>query len=132
MGRLSNFTHIVHADSPDGVSERFHQASAQLNDGFLGREVGLASCIGERQEDSRMCQEAVERAIGKLATDESFRTAFTVDPERASLEAGLRLSSSEIVALSRIPALALEQFAKRLDDTICRLPCGPAAVESKR
>ena len=76
-----------------------------------------------------MCQEAVERAIGKLATDESFRTAFVADPQRASLEAGLRLSAPEIAALARIPARALERFAERLDDSICRLPCGPAAVE---
>jgi hypothetical protein len=132
MCRLSNFTHSVQAHTPDGVSERLHHASAHFNDGFLDLEGGLASCTDERREDSRMCQEAVERAIGKLATDESFRAAFTANPERASLEAGLRLSSTEIVALARIPARALEQFAERLDDSICRLPCGPAAVESKR
>jgi hypothetical protein len=79
-----------------------------------------------------MCQEAVERAIGKLATDEAFRSAFVADPQRASLEAGLRLSSTEIVALARIPGRALEQFAKRLDDSICRLPCGTAGLERKR
>jgi hypothetical protein len=79
-----------------------------------------------------MCQEAVERTIGKLVTDESFRIAFTVDAQRASLEAGLRLSPTEMVALARIPARALDQFARRLDDSICRLPCGTAPVEEGR
>jgi hypothetical protein len=77
-----------------------------------------------------MSQQAVERAIGKLATDESFRVAFAADPQRASLETGLRLSPREIAALMRIPAAALEQFAERLDDCICRLPCGSAAREN--
>jgi hypothetical protein len=112
--------------------ERFCLTKRRSAPVFVETQVGRAPCTDGQREDTRMCQEAVERAIGKLATDESFRTAFTVNPERASLEAGLRLSSTEIIALSRIPALAFEQFAKRLDDTICRLPCGPAAVESKR
>jgi hypothetical protein len=76
-----------------------------------------------------MSQQAVERAIGKLATDESFRTAFVADAARASLDAGLRLSATEIAALLRIPTTALERFAARLDDCICRLPCGSAARE---
>ncbi len=69
-----------------------------------------------------MSQQAVERAIGKLVTDEAFRATFVADPERASLEAGLRLSRRELAALARIPAGALEQFAQCLDDCICRLP----------
>jgi hypothetical protein len=81
-------------------------------------------------EDTTMSQQAVERAIGKLATDESFRIAFTVDPQRASLEAGLRLSPTEIAALLRIPTAVIEQFAEGLDDCICRLPCGSAAREN--
>ncbi len=69
-----------------------------------------------------MSQQAVERAIGKLVTDEAFRTAFVEDPQSASLEAGLHLSATELDALTRIPASALEQLAERLDDRICRLP----------
>jgi hypothetical protein len=70
-----------------------------------------------------MSQEAVERAIGKLVTDQSFRAAFVADAQRASLEAGLRLSPTELAALTRVPDCALEQLARRLDDRICRLHC---------
>jgi hypothetical protein len=68
-----------------------------------------------------MSQQAVERAIGKLVTDESFRARFGVDPARASVEAGLLLSAPEQAALARIPGDALAQFAGRLDDSIRRL-----------
>ena len=71
-----------------------------------------------------MCQSAVERAIGKLVTDETFRATFGVDAARASLEAGLRLSPAELEALARIPASALEEFASRVDDSIRRLAAG--------
>jgi len=68
-----------------------------------------------------MSQQAVERAIGKLVTDESFRARFIADPARASFEAGLSLSSLELRALTRIPDDALRRFAVVLDDSIRRL-----------
>jgi hypothetical protein len=73
------------------------------------------------EERKTMSQQAVERAVGKLVTDEAFRTAFVADPQRASLEAGLHLLATELDALTRIPTRALEQLAQRLDDRICRL-----------
>ena len=77
-----------------------------------------------------MSQHAVERAIGKLVTDEAFRARFVADPARASLEAGLPLSAPELSALARIPVRALQRFADSVDDSIRRLvgdtstPCG--------
>ena len=68
-----------------------------------------------------MSQQAVERAIGKLVTDESFRRRFAADPARASLEAGLSLSASELSALAQISGAALNRFARTLDDSIRRL-----------
>ena len=68
-----------------------------------------------------MSQQAVERAIGKLVTDESFRRRFTVDPARASVEAGLLLSASELAALVRVSGAALDRLARTLDDSIRRL-----------
>ena len=68
-----------------------------------------------------MSQHAVERAIGKLVTDESFRRRFTGDPARASIDAGLSLSASELAALARVPAVALDRLARALDDSIRRL-----------
>lgn len=68
-----------------------------------------------------MSQQSVERAIGKLVTDESFRARFGADPARASLEAGLPLSATELAALARIPGDALRHFADSVDDSIRRL-----------
>jgi hypothetical protein len=80
-----------------------------------------------------MSQQAVERAIGKLTTDEAFREAFFADPERAALQAGLQLSPCEVSALRRISAEALRRFGDGLDDGICRLRLGHAvAGESGR
>jgi len=78
-----------------------------------------------------MSQQAVERAIGKLTTDETFRQAFFADPARASVEAGLQLSLFEIDALRRISAEALRRFSDGLDDGICRLPPSHAALEAR-
>lgn len=77
-----------------------------------------------------MSQQAVERAIGKLVTDEAFRERFAMDPAGASLEAGLALSSIELAALVHIPGEVLAQLAGRLDDRIRRLAgsvCGSGA-----
>jgi len=68
-----------------------------------------------------MSQQAVERAIGKLVTDESFRARFGADAARASLEAGLSLSARELSALTHIPDEALGRLAETLDDAIRRL-----------
>jgi hypothetical protein len=81
--------------------------------------------------ESAMSQQAVERTIGKLVTDEAFRRRFAADPPRASLEAGLALSATELSALVRISAAALDRLARTLDDSIRRLVgaepacCGP-------
>jgi hypothetical protein len=77
-----------------------------------------------------MGQGAVERALGKLLTDESFRDQFFNDPPAASFNAGLDLSRAELEALARLPKAALARFSRLLDDRICRLPVqgdGPPA-----
>jgi len=68
-----------------------------------------------------MSQRVVERAVGKLVTDEGFRDAFFRDPKTASLRAGLDLTTEELDALSHIPRPALAALNARLDDRICRL-----------
>ena len=68
-----------------------------------------------------MSQQAVERAIGKLVTDDAFREQFGADSVAASRQAGLSLSMAELAALSRIPRLTLEALASCLDDGIRRL-----------
>jgi hypothetical protein len=68
-----------------------------------------------------MSQAAVEKALGKLITDEGFRRRFFKDPAAASFAAGLELSQAELDALSRLPGKAIARFSARLDHRICRL-----------
>jgi hypothetical protein len=79
-----------------------------------------------------MSQQAVETAIGKLSTDEAFRTAFYADAAAASLRAGLRLTPCELSALRAIPAAALRRFSEVLDDRIRRLDLETASEGSRR
>lgn len=72
-------------------------------------------------EVKTMSQRAVERALGKLVTDEGFRDDFFGDPESAVLHAGLELTREELDALSNIPHAALAALGARLDGRICRL-----------
>jgi len=69
-----------------------------------------------------MSQAAVEKALGKLITDECFRRRFFKDPAAASFAAGLELSRPELDALSRLSVEAIARFSARLDLRICRLP----------
>jgi hypothetical protein len=69
-----------------------------------------------------MSQAAVERVLGKLVTDESFRVRFFRDPVEVSFAAGLQLSRAEVEALSRLPAEAISKFRACLDARICRAP----------
>lgn len=68
-----------------------------------------------------MSQRAVEQALGKLLTDESFRDRFFRNPARACLTAGLELAPEEMTALQRIPVAALATLSRCLDGRICRL-----------
>jgi hypothetical protein len=68
-----------------------------------------------------MSQRGVERALGKLVTDEAFREAYFQDPDAAAWRAGIELSREEAAALSRIPRRLLAAITRQLDDRICRL-----------
>ncbi len=68
-----------------------------------------------------MTQAAVERALGKLVTDEAFRDQFFKEPAVASFEAGLTITRVELDALVRLPKKALARLNGLLDDRICRL-----------
>jgi len=68
-----------------------------------------------------MSQAAVEKAIGKLVTDDTFRARFFADPAGVSFHAGLELSGVEVAALSRLPKTVLAEVSRRLDDRLRRL-----------
>jgi hypothetical protein len=66
-------------------------------------------------------QNAVERTLGKLATDEEFRARFFENPAAATWEAGLPLSPVELEALSGLSRAAIARFSQSLDARIRRL-----------
>jgi hypothetical protein len=68
-----------------------------------------------------MSQQAVERTLGKLLTDESFRERFFMTPRETVWAAGLGLSEIELAALSGLSRSALCSFGASLDPRICRL-----------
>jgi hypothetical protein len=68
-----------------------------------------------------LSQLAVERTIGKLATDPRFRTRFFANPEAATWEAGLQLSPGELEALSTLSHTAITRFSESLDPRVRRL-----------
>ncbi len=71
-----------------------------------------------------MTQAAVERALGKLVTDEAFRDRFFKEPAVASFEAGLTITRVELDALVRLPKKALARLNRLLDNRICQLSIG--------
>jgi len=68
-----------------------------------------------------MTQAAVERALGKLVTDEAFRDRFFEEPTVATSDAGLTVSRAELDALVHLSKKALAQFRRLLDDRICQV-----------
>ena len=68
-----------------------------------------------------MSQDAVERTLGKLLTDESFRERFFTAPRVTAWTAGLRLSDIELAGLYGLSRSALGSFSASLDPRICRL-----------
>ena len=81
-----------------------------------------------------MSQRSVERALGKMITDETFRRKFFGDPEGTSLSAGLDLLPDELRALATVPREVLAELEARLEDRICRLviPEEPSHEERSR
>ncbi len=81
-----------------------------------------------------MTQQNVERTIGKLATDEEFRTRFFANPAAATWEAGIALAPVELDALSALSQTALTRFSRALDPRISRLSlvgARPSAVRQR-
>ena len=81
----------------------------------------LARTPTHANEGCCVSQEAVERTLGKLVTDEAFRDRFFANAVAATWEAGLVLSPIELEALSRVSRAALIVFSGCLDRRISRL-----------
>lgn len=67
-----------------------------------------------------MSQRDVERALGRLLTDEQFRRAFAADPLCACRAAGFDLSPLELDALRNLPSRVL-RLVPHIDERIRRL-----------
>lgn len=79
-----------------------------------------------------MSQANVERIVGRLVTDEDFRSAFHGDPERVVrglVDRGCELTRAEVETLVALDPLTLERFADALDPRLqkasLRGPVGP-------
>ena len=81
----------------------------------------LARMRGSEKARCILSQLAVERTIGKLATDPRFRTRFFANPAAATWEAGLQLSPGELEALSALSHTAVIRFSESLDPRVSRL-----------
>jgi hypothetical protein len=75
-----------------------------------------------RRGGRALTQQAVERALGKLLTDEAFRRRFFAAPEAACWEAGLLISPEELEAMAKLSRDDLARVADGLDRRISR-PC---------
>jgi hypothetical protein len=74
-----------------------------------------------KKRGASVTQLAVERTIGKLATDPRFRARFFANPAAATWEAGLQLSPGELEALSALSHTAVTRFSESLDPRVSRL-----------
>jgi Ribosomally synthesized peptide prototyped by Frankia Franean1_4349. len=66
----------------------------------------------------------VEQIIGKLVTDEGFRSRFVADPAAALEElarCGCDLNACERRALLRVEAKHIERFAETIDPSLVRV-----------
>ena len=67
-----------------------------------------------------MSQEAVERVLGRLITDERFRLRAVESLEYVSLQEGYSLTSAELDLLAGLELRRITEFAGRLDSGLRR------------
>ena len=67
-----------------------------------------------------MSQEAVERLLGRLLTDDSFRKRSIKSIKKLCRENGYDLNTNELSAINRDDIIRLEQVSQLLDKNIKR------------
>lgn len=67
-----------------------------------------------------MSQDAVERVLGRLITDERFRRAVGDSLEAACVQQGYRLSPSELRFLSELELKRISAIAAHINPGLCR------------
>lgn len=72
-----------------------------------------------------MSQEAVERLLGRLITDEQFRRLCANSLEVASFQEGYILTPLELQLLSKLKQPSVTELCNSLDPGLCRAGGGP-------
>ena len=67
-----------------------------------------------------MCQDSVERLLGRLLTDASFRLDAAASLANACRREGFDLTAGELKLVERINIHTFETAASRLDPGLCR------------
>lgn len=67
-----------------------------------------------------MSQEAVEKLLGRMLTDERFRALARASLETASRQEGYCLTRAELQMLTSLEPQMLLELAGRLDPGLCR------------
>jgi len=71
-------------------------------------------------QEVNMSQDAVERVLGRLITDERFRRAAFDSFETACQQEGYLLTKAEQLLLSGLKLHTITEFAAQLDPGLCR------------
>jgi hypothetical protein len=74
-----------------------------------------------KNEEIKMSQEAVERLLGRLLTDDLFRKRAEKSIENLCQESGYDLNAGELSVLSRDDIIRLGMVSHQLDRNIKRL-----------
>ena len=72
-----------------------------------------------------MSQDYVERLLGRLLTDVSFRAKAAVSMAKACYQEGYTLSAGELRLVSRIDTSVFDTVADHLDPDLCRAALPP-------
>ena len=82
-----------------------------------------------------MAQRSIEIMIGRLVTDEAFRSAFSRNASAtltAFIESGYELTSVEIAALCATPAGMWERLSAHIDPRLQKASFAPASPTARR
>ncbi len=79
-----------------------------------------------------MSQEAVERVLGRMITDERFRRLASDSLDVICLQEGYLLTPTEVRLLSGLEFQHVTEFAGRLNPGLCRAGGLPGETKSVR